>query len=169
MTCTDEQLDVVRAAFPWHDDLHGMWSESPKLKMPFNSNSMASGTQLAAEFTMAVTTPPPSADALPQGPLRPPNPTEDTEATQAHKALTNVDSDDDMVDPCEIFKKTKAREAAVIDLGGDDESGPDEPTAEVCMGPSLVGCGTNKACCNRDISLMNDNHQMQYIIIQSML
>ena len=29
--------------------------------------------------------------------------------------------------------------------------------------------GYVKACCNRDISLMNDNHQMRYIIIQSML
>ena len=148
--CTDEQLDVVCAAFPWYDNLHGMWSELPKLKMPFNLNSMASGTQLAA-----VTTPPPSADALPQGPLRPPNPTEDTEATQAHKALTNVDSDDDMVDPCEIFKKTKAREAVVIDLGGDDESGPDEPTAEVCMGPSLVGCGTNTYLMNSRGSVLD--------------
>ncbi len=155
MTRTDEQLDVVHAAFPWYDDLHGMWSESPKLKMPFNSNSMASGTQLAAEFTTAVTTPPPSTDALPQGPLKPPNPTEDTEATQAHKALTNVDSDDDMVDPCEIFKKTKAREAAVIDLGGDDESGPDEPTAEVCMCPSLVGCGTNTYLMNSRGSVLD--------------
>ena len=153
MTSTDEQLEVVHAAFPWYDDLHGMWSES--LKMPFNSNSMASGTQLAAEFTTAVATPLPSADAPSQGPPRPPNPTEDTEAMQAHTALTNIDSDDDMVDPCEIFKKTKACEAAVINPGGDDESGPDEPTAEVCMGPSLVGCGTNTYLMNSRGSVLD--------------
>ena len=31
--------------------------------------------------------------------------------------------------------------------------------------PDAVRCSVHKACCNRDISLMNDNHQMRYIII----
>ena len=45
------------------------------------------------------------------------------------------------------------------------EGGQSTSKSSVDMLPPTVSSYAVKACCNRDISLMNDNHQMRYIII----
>jgi hypothetical protein len=101
-----------------------MWSESPKLKIPFNSNSMAGGNQLATEFSATMATLPLSTNMTTQSlPITTPSPTKDPKTDKAYDLLkndVNSDLDLDVVGPHEIYKKARVREAICLD--DNDES-----------------------------------------------
>ena len=43
-------IDVIVKEFPWWHDLNSMWSESPKLNAPFNTNSAMCTEDLEGQF-----------------------------------------------------------------------------------------------------------------------
>ncbi len=43
-------IDVIVKEFPWWHDLNSMWSESPKLNAPFNTNSATHTEDLEGQF-----------------------------------------------------------------------------------------------------------------------